>query len=287
MEKDKYKATWVSHSSINDYLECPRAYYLKNVYKDPETNNKITIANPALSLGWAVHEVLDQISKLAAAERFKVSLIDRLKDVWPEVTGKKGGFFDEKIEYQYRKRGEDMLSRIYQNPGPLKNPAIKIKNDLPYFWLSEEEEIILCGKIDWIEYLEDQDTVHIIDFKTGKNREKPESLQLPIYYLLATQTQGKPVTKASYWYLESSSAPQEQALPDLDQTKKNILNIARKIKTARNLKAFTCPHGGCRACRDFERIIAGEGEKVGNNQYGADVYILPSKNNNLKDFEII
>jgi len=287
MAKDKFKATWVSHSSINDYLECPRAYFLKNVYKDPETNNKITIANPALSLGWAVHEVLDQISKLPTTERFKISLIDRLKDIWQEVAGKKGGFFDEQSEYQYRKRGEEMLKKVYQNPGPLDKPAVKIKGDLPYYWLSDEEEIILCGKVDWLEYLEKQDAVHIIDFKTGKHRESPESLQLPIYYLLVTKTQSKEVAKASYWYLDSSETLEEQHLPNLEESEKKILNIARKIKIARNLKTFDCPHGGCRSCSSFERIINGEGEKVGNNQYGADVYILPHKKEENKEFEIL
>ena len=37
MPKDKYTATWVSHTSLSDYIKCPRAYFLKNVYKDPQT----------------------------------------------------------------------------------------------------------------------------------------------------------------------------------------------------------------------------------------------------------
>jgi len=40
---EKYGAVWVSHTSINDFKKCPRAYFLKNVYKDPETNKKIKI----------------------------------------------------------------------------------------------------------------------------------------------------------------------------------------------------------------------------------------------------
>ena len=49
--KDKYKAIWVSHSSISDYLNCPRLYYLRNVYKDPQTGKKISIINPAYGPG--------------------------------------------------------------------------------------------------------------------------------------------------------------------------------------------------------------------------------------------
>jgi len=32
-EKDKFAAIWISHSSISDFLKCPRSYFLKNIYK--------------------------------------------------------------------------------------------------------------------------------------------------------------------------------------------------------------------------------------------------------------
>ena len=61
---DKYTAYWVSHSSINDFLKCPRAYFLKNVYKDPKTGRKIKLISPPLALGQAVHEVVESLSVL-------------------------------------------------------------------------------------------------------------------------------------------------------------------------------------------------------------------------------
>jgi len=72
---DKFTATWVSHSSIRDFLNCPRAYYLNNVYKDPATNHKIQIVSPALSLGSSVHEVIESLSNLPTKDRFKESLL--------------------------------------------------------------------------------------------------------------------------------------------------------------------------------------------------------------------
>ena len=62
---------------------------------------------------------------------------------------------------------------IEENPGPLRNLAVKIKSDLPSYWLSEEDNIMLCGKIDWLEYLKEEDAIHIIDFKTGKKGKAP------------------------------------------------------------------------------------------------------------------
>lgn len=146
-----------------------------------------------------------------------------------------------------------MLRHIMDNPGPLQNKAIKISQDLPHFWLSEEEEIILCGKIDWLEYLPEQDGVHIIDFKTGAGEESEDSLQLPIYHLLVHNCQQRKVVKASYWYLEKENGLEEKKLPDLAESEKKVLDIARKIKLARRLEKFDCPQGGCRACTPYEK----------------------------------
>lgn len=168
-----------------------------------------------------------------------------------------------------------MLSRVFSNPGPLKNLAVKIKMDLPYFWLSEKDNIILCGKIDWLEYLPDTDKVHIIDFKTGKTDEDSKSLQLPIYHLVAHHCQKHDVIKASYWYLERSDKLTEQPLPDLKKAQEKILKIAKKIKLARQLKRFKCPYKtGCWACRPLEAIVRGDAEFVGVDEYNQDVYIL-------------
>lgn len=279
MPQDKYTATWVSHSSISDYLECPRSYYLRNVYRDPGTGNKIALIAPVLALGQAVHEVIESLSNLEKDERFLKPLHQRLEAAWEKVSGRKGGFLNTESEHKYKKRAETMLERIYQHPGPLKNLAVKIKKDLPYFWLSQDDNMILCGKIDWMEYLTDTRSVHIIDFKTGRRREHSDSLQLPIYYLIVSNCQKHPITKISYWHLEIDNAPQEAGLPTSEKARERVMEAARKIKLARQLNRFDCPGGSksCRACLPYERILEGAGELVGSNQYGADLYILPER----------
>lgn len=272
---DKFKAVWVSHSSIADFLRCPRTYYLRNVYKDPKTNHKITVMSPSLALGQAVHEVIESISYLPVEERMLIGLTKRFDVAWQKVSGDLGGFKDKNEEKEYKNRGLLMLERIQKNPGPIIRKAIKIKatNGLPYFWLSEEENIILCGKIDWLEYLPD-DSVHIIDFKTGKNDEDAESLQLPIYLLLATNTQKRLVSKASYWYLDRDDFMIEKTLPDFFSAKEEVLKIARRIKLARQMNHFKCPKDGCFACRPLEKVLKGEGRKVGISEYNQDIYIV-------------
>lgn len=276
---DKFTAVWTSHSSISDFLRCPRAYYLKNVYRDLKNNHKIKLMSPALALGSAVHEVLESLSVLPKGTRFVDPLIPKYDEVWKKFSGQRGGFESEESEYAYKKRGAEMLRRVYNHPGPISGLAVKIQMDLPYYWLSEEENIILCGKVDWLEYLPDSDSVHIIDFKTGKNEEASDSLQLPIYLLLVNNCQKRAVSKASYWYLESSDYPEEKILPTADEATERVLSAARQIKLARQLNHFKCPNGadGCGACRQYERIISGEGTLVGQDDFGADVYILPRR----------
>ena len=273
--KDKYSATWLSHSSITDYLKCPRAYYLKNMYRDPKNNHKIAIMQPALALGQTVHSVVESLSTLPVEERLKESLISKFEKAWESVTGKKGGFTNEEEEEKYKKRGVEMMERIMANPGPVLKKAIKIRQELPYFWLSEEQNIILCGKLDWLEYMEDVDSVRIIDFKTGKFDEDPDSLQLPIYTLLAHNCQTKKVYGAQYWYLNRDTTPVDVDLPSEEDATKRLMDIARTVALARKLGRFVCQQkDGCAACRPYEMILNGKAEFIGVGGYNQDTYIL-------------
>lgn len=277
MTADYYSALWVSHSAIADFQLCPRLYYLKHIYRHPESDQKIKLVTPPLTLGQAVHETIATISDLPKDKRFEDSLVVKFDDLWEEkFSGQQGGFRNETVEQKYKRRGREMLERVTKNPGPLANLAVKIQSDdLPRFWLSKEEEIVLCGKLDWLEYLPESDSVHIIDFKTGRKNNDQDSLQLPIYYLLASQAQKRPVTKVSYWYLAFHDRPRQIPLPDEKQARQAVLEEARKIKLARKMEKFSCPEEGCRWCQPYERIVAGEGERVGTGRYGADLYVLP------------
>lgn len=264
MATDRYTAFWISYSSIKDFQHCPREYFLKNVYKDPKTNHKIKLVNPFLSLGQAVHETLDSLSILTVKDRFKDSLLPKFEKSWEKISGKKGGFSNKDAEEVYKNRGERMIRRLIQNPGPLSNLAVKLRGDLPSFWLSEENNIILCGKIDWLEYFPTTDSVHIIEFKTSKNKETDGSLQLPIYYLLAKNCQKRPVSKLSYWYLDLSNEPEEKPIPEPKKSQAEILKIAKQIKLQKQLQRLVCRMNGCAGCKPYEAVLRGEAELVGS-----------------------
>lgn len=276
---DKYTAVWVSHSSIGDFIKCPRAYYLKNVYKDPKTKRKINIVNPALSLGVSVHEVLEGLADFPSEERMNRDLLGWFDEVWKKVTGMKGGFISFEQEKEYKDRGITMLKNVINDPRFLTQKRIKLpRGEMnPNFYLSEEDNIILNGLVDWIEYVPESDSLHIIDFKTGKKEEEENSLQLPIYLLLCNALQKRKVTKASYWYLETDTVV-EKELPDLDTARRNVLEAALKVKDAREKQEFICPKGfkGCFYCQPFEKILKQDPSVtyVGIGGFNQDIYMV-------------
>lgn len=286
---DKYAAVWVSHSSLSDFRRCPRSYYLKNMYKRPETGHKITLMSPALALGQAVHDVLENLSVLPTDQRLSQPLLERFHASWQKVSGKCGGFSSPEQEDRFKKRGEDMLRRVMANPGPIQRKAVKIKMDLPHYWLSDADSIILCGKVDWLEYYPDTGSVAIVDFKSGKADEDKESLQLPIYHLLAANCQKYTVSKAFYWYLDRNDEMTECPLPDLEASAAKVLEQAKQVKLARKLGLFKCPQGvdGCRFCKPLEKIVAGQAEFICTNDYNTDVYIINEETNMMPDSEIL
>jgi len=291
---DKYTAVWVSHSSMGDFLKCPRSYYLHNMHKDPKTGHKVSLVTPHMSLGIAVHQVLEGLAEFPSAERMERDLLELFDLSWEKVSGKKGGFMSDDEEAEFKARGRVMIEKVVNDPRFLPNKCIKLPQDkMPCnFYLSEDHNIILNGLVDWIEYLPETDSLHIVDFKTGKNEETEGSLQLPIYLLLCDALHKKrKVTKASYWYLESDKMV-EKELPHLDTAREAVLEVAVKVKEARDAAkrdgheiAFVCPEGaynhetkegGCRNCRPYEFILkkSEEVEFVGVGGFSQDLYIL-------------
>ncbi len=281
MQPDKYSSVWVSHSSMGDFLKCPRAYFLKNIYKDPKSGRKIQVISPALSLGTVVHEVLENLKTIPVEERLKRDLLKDYEVAWTKVSRKKRGLQSVEEESEAKARGRAMIERVIRKPGPISRKTLRLKeahNGMPpNFYLSEDENIILCGLIDWIEYIEKDDSIVVIDFKTGKHDEGEDSLQLPIYTLLLNTLQKRKVSGAAYWYLDRSDEPEKVNVPDLIEAKAKVLAVARRVKAARLTKEFACTRGeeGCFACGDFEKVLNGEAEYVGVGGYGHDIYIIP------------
>jgi len=242
----------------------------------------MSIVTPHMSLGIAVHNVLEGLGQYPADERMTHDLRAQFEETWLTVTGKKGGFISEEQEEEFKMRGKDMINTAIKNPRFLTNKRIKLpQTNMPCnFYLSEDDNIILNGLVDWIEYLPD-DSLHLIDFKTGKHEEKESSLQLPIYLLLCNALQKRKVSKASYWYLDGDRIV-EKDLPDADTARNYVYAVAIQVKEARVKKAFNCPQGddGCMHCNVYEEILKlkqgeeSKAEYVGVGGFNQDIYIV-------------
>lgn len=275
MYQNQVPQFWISHSKIGDFLKCPRAYFLKYEYRDPQTRNKITLTNPHLSLGGAVHDVLESLKHLNSDVRFNTSLLDNYEIEWSKCTGELGGFSNPEQEKEFKERGANMIKRVMDHPGLLLNKALKITSQdqlPPRYLFSKEHNILLSGKIDWIEYLPEDDSMHIIDFKTGKKDEDEDSLQLPIYCLLVKNLKNRIIKKISYWYIERDNEPREMPMPALEEAQTKILDIALQIKKMKLTRSFTCQRNGCFTCLPLEAVVQGKCKFIGTRGY-QDVYI--------------
>lgn len=268
-----YGSLWISPTSIADFDKCPRLYFLHNVYKNPKTGKKIQVTNPHMTLGLTVHNVLGTISKLPKNKRFEIPLATIFENEWSQYLGKRGGFKDAEEEAEFKQKGIDMLLKLEKNPGILTHFANKISEKIPSMLLSQKDNIVLCGVVDWIEVLSDG-SLHIVDFKTGKKQDDESSLQLAVYMLLVAAYLKHPVSKISYWFLSQDNGFQHEQIPDIESVTQFLIEKGQTIKKAKLESRLVCAKGGCRYCTKFEKVVGGEGEYVGLSSMERELYFV-------------
>ncbi len=267
-------AVFISPSTLSDFDKCPQLYYYKSVYR-ASSGLKIQIINPSIALGQVVHEAIDQIVKLPAVQWNKDRLFDIYEYLWKSIEGEKGGFMVSGVEPEFKNRGVEMLERFWANRHFREAEMIK----LPTFpKVDLGNNLILTGKLDWIE--KNGDFYHVIDFKTGKNDEKADSLQLPIYAVLACGILKSFNIRTSYWYIDRDNSLTDFPLPDINETTRLLVWKGEIIVKARETNSFKCQSGreNCFYCRDIQSVAKGFGKLVAvdTTNYKQEIYILPS-----------
>ncbi|MDO8570868.1 MAG: PD-(D/E)XK nuclease family protein [Candidatus Daviesbacteria bacterium] len=268
-------ALYLSHTTLNDFLNCPRAYYLKNIYRNPETGYKLQIASPYLSLGATVHDAikwfLEQGSKL-----FFNDIEGQYRNHWQKYRGKKGGFSSDEEEAIFGKRGLKMLQNFVENSSKLEKLLPLI--NFPKYPLTEN--IILHGNMDFVGERKD-DSLHVLDFKTG-TRDEDSPIQLYIYAILAENNYEKPVSKASFWYLDRDENPKEIVIDSLEHTIDWLKEKGLLMQKAIAENNWVCKNGPapdgaglCRDCKEYQAIIDGKGEFMFSDYaFKKDIYFL-------------
>lgn len=263
-------AIFISNTSLNDFLNCPRSYYLKNVYRNPETGYRIQVASPYISLGATTHDAIKWFLENQDNPSF-LAINDQFRNFWWKYHGKRGGFTSKDEEALFGRRGLKMLENFLKN---YKNLDKMVKfAKFPKYPLGEN--VILTGNLDYVGELSDG-SLHVIDFKTG-TKDEDSPLQLYIYAILAESYYEKDVKKISFWYLDRDEQPKEAVLEPLDKTLDWLQDKAKEIKQALEEDNWVCKNGDelCRDCKDYQAILDGKGEFMfSDHTYKKDVYYL-------------
>ncbi len=262
---------FISFTSLSDFLKCPNSFYLKNIYRDPKSGNRIQIASPYLSLGSTVHDSVKWYLEMQGQITFD-QLEGKFRNFWLKYSGKRGGFSSREEEATFGQRGLKMLDNFFKNAKRLEKSAPSIS--FPKLHLFED--VVLMGNFDFVGE-KDDGTLVVCDFKTGVNDEK-DALQLYVYAILAEANLGKAVSGASFWYLDRDDEPKGIVLDPLEPKLEWIKDKAKEVKKAIGEGNWVCIKGEelCRDCKEYQALISGKGEfQFTDHRYHKDVYFLP------------
>lgn len=264
-------AIFLSYTSLSDFLKCPRSYYLKNTYRDPKTGNRLQIASPYLTLGSTVHDAIKWFLSLEG-QVSKDQLEEKFRNLWLKFRGKRGGFTSREHEAEFGKRGLVIIANFYKNWKVLGKPAADVT--FPKYNLFEN--VVLIGNFDYIEEREDG-TLHIVDFKTSL-RDQDDATQLYIYAILAEANFGKPVSEASFWYLDREDSARAIVLDSLEPKVEWLIEKAKELKQALKKEKWVCLKKGTCDCTVYQALIDSKGVfQFTDERYHKDIYFLQNK----------
>jgi DNA helicase-2/ATP-dependent DNA helicase PcrA len=161
-----FRAQGISVTALNNYLECPWAYFYRNLVRIPEAPNK------HLSFGNAVHAALksyfDALSGGGAdgapgEDRGKKYLVQRFEESLAHEPIKESEY-EEALE-----KGRRALPAFYDAYHATWSPSAL--NEARIEGIVLKDGTAINGKLDRIEFL-DGDAVRVVDYKTGKPKSR-------------------------------------------------------------------------------------------------------------------
>ncbi len=240
---------YISPNKLKIWLECPRKYWHYYLHEPTKYREP---PRPYYTLGEAIHDVLNSFFSLVPQIRTKKRLFDQFELHWKSASNQEGGFKDINEEDGYKKRAIKMLENFYKKEDIQAIPYRLSPSSTKYISLTNG--VMLGGKIDRVD-LESSGSLHIIDYKTGKE-DQDDPYQLSIYDLLVRGWLKKEVSRLSYLHLESGNwSTKPSTRKEREATNHFILDTVKKIPKEVSREFFVCHLGGnCNHC-DYLREI--------------------------------
>lgn len=228
----------LSPYAIGIYEQCPRRYRYQYVER---LIGKYRKPWPWLTMGANIHHALAQfLSVVPVAERTVATIEKLLRDQWRRS---RQGFTDDEQEREYGERALAQL-RWFASTQPVDVRPLMLER---FHEAPVSDSVVLRGRIDRVD--EEEGGLHVIDYKTGKTPENPDTFQLLQYAVILPRVLGQPVARASYLYLEGGQWRTIRIEPDeVDKARGAVLHIATQIQ--QDTDYVTRVGGLCRYC-DF------------------------------------
>jgi DNA helicase-2/ATP-dependent DNA helicase PcrA len=150
-----------SVTSLNNYLDCPWKYFYLNLIRIPTATTKQQLYGIAVHA--ALKDFFDRYREADPGEQFLLERFEHAARLQPFTQRD----FDESLE-----KGRKALSGYYQAYRGQWQPRTRTEYLISGIQLTPE--ICLSGKLDKIEFIEGENEVNVVDYKTGRPKTRGE-----------------------------------------------------------------------------------------------------------------
>lgn len=230
---------YLSNSGIQVFLNCKRKYKFKYINK---IKSKQQSPSKYLAFGNSMHITLAQFNMITDK---KYRTIDNLHMLLRK-NWKREGYESLEEEREYGLKALSMLSNYFDHPKDQGKKNVLIETMINK---NMDGKFTLCGKLDKV-YVRNDGLIETIDYKTGKNIETFNNMQLPIYILLTKEKLGRYPNVISYYYMAyNKKIEQEVSEEVIEDALNNLWNIYKKISTEKEFSSN--PNTNCKMMCEY------------------------------------